>query len=431
MRVYNITVREEPFGAYVHLREGAQVRIVSPIEDVVLGFLEDPYSMMEEVFEVSPNSEDFINVRTINPPKTPVFSLSAPYDVSVDITNVCNLACQHCYATALHQGEHINFINLVRILSKLDSAGVTHLAITGGEPFLHPDLDKIIKYVYTSTKLNFTILTNGTVFRDDVINFLSKDKVRDVGGLFISLDDTESEIHDEFRGTKGAWELTVEFIHKINNTTIPFIIGTVIHKYNKDRLEEIIKFSRDIGADGVHFMVFTPAGRASKVFDKYGLDKHEVQKIQHKLEQLVDRYSTDTFKVMIDDFGYTFTWEKHPDSFNTLKELNLAGVCAAGRTILHVDNFGNVYPCSLFLGHKEFISGNLIKQDFYDIWINSDVLNTFRSTRVESLEATSCSKCEFFKICKGGCAYNSYAFYGTIEREDPLCPHIEKLQVNG
>lgn len=431
MAVYNITVREEPFGAYVHLREGAQVRIVSPVEDVVSGFLEDPYSMVEEIFEVLPNSGDSINIRTLAPHKTPIFSLSAPYDVSVDITNVCNLSCQHCYAGALHQGEHISFMDLVRIVSKLDLSGVTHLAITGGEPFLHPYLDKIIKYIYASTKLNFTILTNGTIFRKDVINFLSKDKVKDVGGLFISLDDVESEIHDEFRGTDGAWERTVKFINKINKTTIPFIIGTVIHRHNKDRLEEIIKFSRDLGADGVHFMVFTPAGRASKVFEKYSLDKHEIQEIQHKLERLVDKYSTDTFKVMLDDFGYTFTWEKHPDSFSTLRELNLAGVCAAGRTILHIDNFGNVYPCSLFLGHKEFISGNLIKQDFYDIWINSNVLNMFRSSRIGSLETTQCSKCKFFNICKGGCAYNSYAFYGTIEREDPLCPHIEKLQMNG
>lgn len=91
--------------------------------------------------------------------------------------------------------------------------------------------------------------------------------------------------------------------------------------------------------------------------------------MKYQLGRLVEKYSTDMFKVMLGDFGYTFTWEKHPDSFSTLKELNLAGVCAARRT-LHLDNSGNVYLCSLFLGHKEFIAGNLIKQDFYDFWVN-------------------------------------------------------------
>ena len=425
---YNVTIREEPFGAYVHLREGAQVRIVSPAEEVISGFLEEPSELINEIFEISPSPMDTVDIRVITPSKTPVFSLSAPYDVSVDVTNICNLSCKHCYASALHSGKHAGFMDLVRILSKLDSVGVTHLAITGGEPFLHPELDRIIRYIYLSTKLNFTVLTNGTIFREDVIDLLSK--VKEVGGLFISLDDVDSESHDEFRGTPGAWERTVDFINRINKTEIPFIIGTVIHRHNRDRLEEIIKFSKDLGADGIHFMVFTPAGRASKVFETYGINKHEVQKIQLQLEHLVEKYSTDTFKVMLDDFGYTFTWEKHPDSFSTLKELNLAGVCAAGRTILHVDNSGNVYPCSLFLGHKEFIAGNLLKQEFYDIWLNSEVLNKFRSERIDALKNTSCSKCKFFNICKGGCAYNSYAFYGTITREDPLCPHIEKIQMD-
>ncbi|AMQ18162.1 radical SAM/SPASM domain-containing protein [Thermococcus peptonophilus] len=429
MVTYNVTIREEPFGAYVHLREGAQVRIVSPAEEVISGFLEEPSELINEIFEISPSPKDTVNIRVITPSKTPVFSLSAPYDVSVDVTNICNLSCKHCYASALHSGKHAGFMDLVRILSKLDSVGVTHLAITGGEPFLHPELDRIIRYIYLSTKLNFTVLTNGTIFREDVIDLLSK--VKEVGGLFISLDDVDSESHDEFRGTPGAWERTVDFINRINKTEIPFIIGTVIHRHNRDRLGEIIKFSKDLGADGIHFMVFTPAGRASKVFETYGINKHEVQKIQLQLEHLVERYSTDTFKVMLDDFGYTFTWEKHPDSFSTLKELNLAGVCAAGRTILHVDNSGNVYPCSLFLGHKEFIAGNLLKQEFYDIWLNSEVLNNFRSKRIDALKNTSCSKCKFFNICKGGCAYNSYAFYGTIFKEDPLCPHIEKIQMGG
>ncbi|ANF22086.1 hypothetical protein [Thermococcus piezophilus] len=57
---YNVTIREEPFGVYVHLREGAQVRIVSPVEEVVSGFLEEPSDMMEEIFEVSLSSMDTV-----------------------------------------------------------------------------------------------------------------------------------------------------------------------------------------------------------------------------------------------------------------------------------------------------------------------------------------------------------------------------------
>ncbi|WP_234394485.1 radical SAM protein [Thermococcus piezophilus] len=126
------------------------------------------------------------------------------------MTNACNLSYHHCYASALHRGKHARFMDLVRILSKLDSAGATHLAITGGEPFLHPELERIIRYIYLSTKLNFTVLTNGAIFREEVINLLSK--VREVGGLFISLDDVDSENHNEFRGTPGAWEQTGESI---------------------------------------------------------------------------------------------------------------------------------------------------------------------------------------------------------------------------
>ncbi|WP_054841602.1 hypothetical protein [Thermococcus peptonophilus] len=81
MVTYNVTIREEPFGAYVHLREGAQVRIVSPpAEEVISGFLEEPSELINEIFEISPSPKDTVNIRVITPPsKTPpVFSLSAP-----------------------------------------------------------------------------------------------------------------------------------------------------------------------------------------------------------------------------------------------------------------------------------------------------------------------------------------------------------------
>ena len=67
--------------------------------------------------------------------------LSAPTEVHFSITNACNVGCNHCYMASGESDRHeMDTATLKGALKKLQSIGVFHVALGGGEALLRPDL---------------------------------------------------------------------------------------------------------------------------------------------------------------------------------------------------------------------------------------------------------------------------------------------------
>jgi uncharacterized Fe-S cluster-containing radical SAM superfamily protein len=119
----------------------------------------------------------------------------------------CNLACDYCCARSSPQTERRALgVNRVRQLAEeAVDAGVSELILTGGEPFLLPDIDELV--AACSDKLPTTLLTNGMLFRGRRLDALRRmDRTR--VALQISLDSATAELHDQHRG-KGSWDRAV------------------------------------------------------------------------------------------------------------------------------------------------------------------------------------------------------------------------------
>lgn len=94
-------------------------------------------------------------------------------DLAVDINNKCTLNCKYCYAQMPYylNSEKRNYdisniiANLDKLIDKVDY--IPYLWILGGEPLLHPELDKLIDYISSEKVVNKVvhadILTNGTL----------------------------------------------------------------------------------------------------------------------------------------------------------------------------------------------------------------------------------------------------------------------------
>jgi uncharacterized Fe-S cluster-containing radical SAM superfamily protein len=111
----------------------------------------------------------------------------------------CNLACDYCCAESSPRApaRHLP-VELARAaVAEFSRDGGTEVMITGGEPFLHPDLGDIIDAVVEHVPV--TVLTNGMVFgrgnRRRTLEALDRDRVT----LQISLDSATPEPHDQHR----------------------------------------------------------------------------------------------------------------------------------------------------------------------------------------------------------------------------------------
>lgn len=102
-------------------------------------------------------------------PKEAAWSTS-PRQVSIALTNVCDLHCAYCYApkhkVSLNTGQVLGW------LKELDTAGCLGIGFGGGEPTLHPEFVDICKRAAGETQLAVTFTTHGHRITPDLVDRL-------------------------------------------------------------------------------------------------------------------------------------------------------------------------------------------------------------------------------------------------------------------
>jgi pyruvate-formate lyase-activating enzyme len=119
----------------------------------------------------------------------------------------CNLACDYCCARSSPKAARraLGADRIRRLATEAVDAGVTELILTGGEPFLLPDIDSLV--AACTDVLPTTLLTNGMLFRGrrlDALRRMDRERL----ALQISLDSPTPAPHDAHRG-RGSWERAV------------------------------------------------------------------------------------------------------------------------------------------------------------------------------------------------------------------------------
>ena len=125
-----------------------------------------------------------------------LFHTKQPMYGSVDVNNVCNLHCTHCYWWLNRKEEQdMSMEDWKKIIKeKFNKQHIFVTTLVGGEPTLRPD---IIEVFCKEMPNRVCVVTNGTY------------PLKQYDGLYfywVSLDGTE-EVHDTIRG-KGAYEKT-------------------------------------------------------------------------------------------------------------------------------------------------------------------------------------------------------------------------------
>lgn len=119
----------------------------------------------------------------------------------------CNLACDYCCVRSSPQTDRaaLGLDRVRQLAGEAATADVSELVLTGGEPFLLPDIDELV-HACTAV-LPTTLLTNGMLFRNrrlDALRRMDRERLT----LQISLDSPTSDLHDSHRG-RGSWDRAV------------------------------------------------------------------------------------------------------------------------------------------------------------------------------------------------------------------------------
>ena len=342
----------------------------------------------------------------------PEVRADAPYLVALNLTERCNLACAHCYLDARHLREggqdELSTADIKRVLGEIADVGPEAMVVlTGGEPTLRPDLPDLAEHA-SGLGLMVVVGTNGMSLTAARVASL---QTAGVAGMGISVDSLDPQVHDEFRGLKGAWGRTMAGIDTCRDAGMPFQIHFSATEETAGEIDGMVAFARDAGAMvlNVFFMVCTGRG------EKYtGISAEKYDQVLRKVAQAARNEKRLMVRAKCAPHFKRIAIEMDPDWPITAAHGYDAGGCIAATRYARVTPNGDVTPCP----YMENSAGSLKDNSFQDIWNDAPVLNALRVPKLEG----RCGVCEFQKLC-GGCRARPLAASGNMMGEDSLCTY--------
>lgn len=152
--------------------------------------------------------------------------------VNLHITDKCNFNCAHCFGK--FSPTDLRFEDWKKVIDNICQDGfVVAINIAGGEPFLHPDLERIVNYIKDEKQKVISIVTNGF--------FLDTDKhasiLCKIDMLGVSIDSFDAPTNDLIGRHQGNKQLNLNnlkviFQHLKDRTNCEIKINTVVNKLN-------------------------------------------------------------------------------------------------------------------------------------------------------------------------------------------------------
>ncbi len=166
----------------------------------------------------------------------------------------CNLACDYCVVASSPRARRRS-LGLQRFCALVDEAlqeGFRELYITGGEPFLEPDI--VAMLAYASDRLPTVVLTNAMLFTGRRRRELTALSDRDRLVIQTSLDGARPGTHDAWRG-KGSFLRALDGIAYAQQLGLPVRAAMTETPQNRHEVAQLRALLGDLGVTGDDFAV--------------------------------------------------------------------------------------------------------------------------------------------------------------------------------
>lgn len=308
-------------------------------------------------------------------------------NIQIEVTKRCNMRCIYCYHDDF-ENRSMSIELFKKIIDQATDIGTDTITITGGEPFLHPQIEEMLQYVHDK-RLGLVVYTNGQCIDKNRVDFLKKINIKYIQ---LSLDSFDNEVNDYLRNMQGCTDKVKEVVDWLIKAKINVKISTVVSKLNVNQLKNMNDICRKKGCSfGFDFMITNDD------------TTKEVKKIALSPREYV--------KNLMELFEYKFE-----DSSKSQ-----CSYCGIGKTLLYVCVDGTVKLCpsekSICLEEKmENVS---LSEIYQKILLQYSVLRC------------SNNECKYYKICSGGCRNRAHWLNGALDKPDPVqCIFMETYDVS-
>ena len=260
-------------------------------------------------------------------------------EISIEILRKCPNHCVHCSSLSdEHCSEMLEYEKFVSIVTDAVSLGANVICLSGGEPFLHPQIIDMIAFT-GSLGLQTYVYTSGIIFDKhnqraslniDVLKAISKSVTK----LIFNIEAAKSSTYDKIMGTIDCFEKMKQSICDAHSFSIITEAHFVPMKLNVDEVEAVVDLCRELIIPKLSFLRLVLHGRAQENEALIALSDYGLEKIKVFLEKLNEQPEVDI------RIGVPLSTD------------NSCHKCEAANGKLNIKYDGNVYPCEVFKNDK-------------------------------------------------------------------------------
>ena len=341
-----------------------------------------------------------------------------------NITRTCNLKCKHCYTDSdaqKYSGE-LSTVEAKAVLDDLAAFNVPAVLFSGGEPMVRDDILELAAYA-RQTGLHVVFSTNGTLIDPAMAQKCVDLKLAYVG---ISLDSSIPEVHDEFRGMKGAFERTMRGFRNCVNAGQKVGLRLTLTRHTAQNLGGLFDLIEREQINRACFYHLCPSGRGKSLEALSAEESRSaVDTIITRTKQLIDKGQPVEI-LTVDNHSdgpylhLRMLREGHPRAAQVMDMLRWNGGArnSSGVGIANIDFSGNVHA-DQFSMFRSF--GNVRQRKFSDIWQDvSDPIMAGLKDRLDLLNGR-CGTCRFKSVCGGSLRARAEITTGDPWAPDPGC----------
>ena len=348
----------------------------------------------------------------------------SPFTVAWEVTRACALRCVHCRAVAQprrHPAELTTEEGL-RLVEQVADAGARVLVITGGDPFMRPDIEEFVRHGRElGLRVALSPSATGRVTRERMTRLAEAG----VEAVHVSVDGSTAPVHDAFRGVRGSFARTERVLALVRSLGLSLQVGTTVCRRNVHDLAGIADLVRAAGAQVWSVFFLVPTGRA-QVDDLLSAEEHEaVLTWLAEFAQSAPFYVRTTAapqfrRVVLERAGAGATFGGAAIRTGSAYVRRPSDPTAAigvndGKGFCFVDHLGNVCPS----GFLQLAAGNVRQQPLAAIYRTSPL---FRALRDPDRLGGKCGRCQYRAVC-GGSRARAFALTGDYLAADPTCAY--------
>ena len=177
----------------------------------------------------------------------------------ISVTDRCNFRCDFCMPEKpvwLEQSEVLSFEEIARVTAILATMGVEKVRVSGGEPLVRKDVEKLVGMLAKVHGIrSVAMTTNGALLKEKAAAL----KSNGLKGVTVSLHSLRPELYDQITGTRDMFWKVMEGIDEAERVGLsPVKINCVVTRgCNEGEILDFAKMAHD-GGRAVRFIEYMP-----------------------------------------------------------------------------------------------------------------------------------------------------------------------------